>query len=361
MASKRLAAVAALVFAACASDKPAVKTASAAKPPAWLTKVTSNSDMLYFVGSKEGAGSLDEGRAAALDAARAQAAQYVGVKIAASHVDVESTTVADNMARDQVQSQAQALVRSAELADTYSEKISREVGSGVVERYDVWVLVRLPRAEVDKERARQAEEKRQVALASLTRFREGQALEKAGELLQALRRYHDVIQVTKELGTDVPTGDDDIKNAAALRQRAGYAAQGLQAKVRRTIVVAPDWVAGALTKALSAKGFTSRVNLLDDEQSALKAARQDGTPWVIVVRASATPGGNVFSQVAASASLDVRALDAKSGAVVASSLKRAKGVGKTPDAAKEAAANEAGEGAGAELAAALVAKEDVVP
>ena len=361
MGSRRLAVAVALVAAACGSDKPAVKTASAPKPPAWMTKVTSNSDTLYFVGAKEGAGSLEEGRASAADAARAQAAQYVGVKIAATHVDVESTQVADNMATDKVQSQAAALVRSAEIADSSYEKISREVGAGLIERYDVWVLVKLPRAEVEKERARQAEEKRQAASAGLQRFREGQAEERRGDLLQALIRYRDVIAAIHELGADVATGDGEIANAAALRQRSQDAAQALQGKVRRAIVVGPEWVAGALTKALSAKGFAARVNGIEDEQGALKAARADGTPWVIVVRATATPGGNVFSQVAASASLDVRAMDAKSGAVVASSQRQARGVGRSADAARQAAANEAGQGAGAELAAALVARESNVP
>jgi hypothetical protein len=77
-----------------------------------------------------------------------------------------------------------------------------------------------------------------------------------------------------------------------------------------------------------------------------------------VVHATTTPGGRVFAQVAATAALDVRALDARSGAVVASAQTQAKGVGRTPEAAQQAAASEAGLGAGNEVAAALVAKEN---
>jgi hypothetical protein len=47
--------------------------------------------------------------------------------------------------------------------------------------------------------------------------------------------------------------------------------------------------------------------------------------------------------------------------VVASAQKLAKGVGRTPEAAQQAAANEAGVGAGTEVAAALVAKENAGP
>jgi hypothetical protein len=50
-------------------------------------------------------------------------------------------------------------------------------------------------------------------------------------------------------------------------------------------------------------------------------------------------------------------LDAKSGAVVASSSKQAKEVARTPEAAAKAAAREAGLGAGKDLAAQLLDKE----
>ena len=93
-------------------------------------------------------------------------------------------------------------------------------------------------------------------------------------------------------------------------------------------------------------------------QEKLALAKAQGMPWVIVVRATTTPGGPVFSQVAATAALDVRALDAQSGAVVAAAQRQAKGVGRTPEAAQQAAASEAGLGAGNDLAAALVAKEN---
>ena len=81
-------------------------------------------------------------------------------------------------------------------------------------------------------------------------------------------------------------------------------------------------------------------------------------PWVIVVRATTATGGKVFSQVAGTAALDVRALDPQSGAVVASAQKQAKAVGRTAEAAQRAAASEAGLGAVSDLAAALVAKEN---
>jgi hypothetical protein len=348
----------AALLAACGESKPAaIKTTSAPKAPAWLARTTSDSQTLYFSGAKEGASSLEEGKDAALEAARSQAAQYIGVEISAEHSDVMSTEEAENKAKDTVKSRATAMVRSAELADVYYEKISRELGSGTIDRFDVWALIRLPRAEIQKERDRQQQEAKETAKAGLGRYREGLAQEKAGDVLAALVRYRDVLAQLKPLGQNTETGDAQVATAGQLRQLAGDAAASAQVKARRAIVIAPDWVAGAVTQALSAKGFSARTQPGVSEDAALAQAKAQGMPWVIVVHATTTPGGRVFAQVAASAALDVRALDARSGAVVASTQKQAKGVGRTPEAAQQAAASEAGLGAGNDLAAALVAKE----
>jgi len=355
----KLLAAAALVLSACGPDKPAaVKTSSSPKQPAWLTRATNDSSALYFTGAKEGASSLDDGKDSALEAARSQAAQYIGVEISAEHSDVMSTEEAENKAKDTVKSRANAMVRSAELSDVYWEKISREAGSGTIDRYDVWVLIKLPRAEIDNERARQKAEAKETAKAAVARYREALAQQKLGDELAALVRFRDALSKVKGLGQSTETGDAEIASAGQLLQLAQDAANTSQGKVRRAIVVAPDWVAGAVTQALGKQGFTAQTQSDMDEQAALKQARSQSTPWVIVVHATATPGGRVFAQVAATAALDVRALDARSGAVVASAQKQAKGVGRTPEAAQQAAASEAGLGAGNDLAAALVAKEN---
>ncbi len=353
----RLLGLAAFALCACGGEKPAVKTTSSPKPPAWLAKAPTASDTLYFSGAKEGASSLEDGKASAIESARSQAAQYIGVEISAEHRDVMSTEEAENMARDTVKSRANAMLRSAELADVYYERISREVGAGTIDRYDVWVLIKLPRAEVEKERQRQALEAQQTAAAGLARYREGRDLERQGDVIGALVRYRDAAAKAKSVAGSTQTGDREIANASALQQKAQDAASAAQGKARRAIVVAPPWVAGAVTQALAKQGFSAQTGE-GSESAALAQAKAQGLPWVIVVRATTTPGGPVFSQVAATAALDVRALDARSGAVVASAQKQAKAVGRTPEAAQQAAASEAGLGAGNDLAAALVAKEN---
>jgi hypothetical protein len=355
----RILLVGAIALAACGPSTPAaVKTSSSPKSPAWLTKAPNTSDALFFSGAKEGAPSLDDGKGSALESARSQAAQFIGVEISAEHSDVMSTEEAENKAKDTVKSRATAMVRSAELADVYWEKISREAGSGTIDRYDVWVLIKLPRAEIEKERDRQKAEATQTARTALARYREGLAQERAGDELAALVRFRDALAKVKGLGQSTVTGDASVASAGQLQQLLQDAAASAQGKVRRALVVAPDWVAGSVMQALSKQGFSAQTQSGIDQDAALKQARSQGTPWVIVVHATTTPGGHVFAQVAATAALDVRALDARSGETVASAQKQAKGVGRTPEAAQQAAASEAGLGAGNDLAAALIAKEN---
>lgn len=313
--------------------------------------------MVYFSGAKAGADSLDEGTASAADSARAQAAQYVGVEISAAHRDVSSTDLAQDQVEDEVHSRAAALIRSAQVADVYHERISRRAGATTIDRYDVWVLLRLPEAELARERERQAQEMASEAQAAAVRLHEAEAQEQAGDWLSALARYRGVLAATKPMAAGVGTGDRLLPSAGVLRRAAQDAAARAQVQARRAILVAADDIAGPLAQALSAKGFSAQLRPDLDEQAAQAAARAQKIPWVIVARARTTPGGPVFALVAASASLDVRALDARSGAVVAASQKAARGNGRTIEAAAREAASQAGQDAGDELAAALVARE----
>lgn len=358
MRPRVLAAGALLFLAACAEAPSVVKTTSTPKPPAWLVKVPQEGETLYFSGAREGASSLEEGTDAATQAARAHAAEYIGVDVTSEHKDVMSTDLGVDRVTDTVKGRATALIRNARTMDVYYEKFSRKAGATTIDRFDVWVLIRLSRADLQAERVRQQDEQKHTALLALSRLREGQAQEQQGNVLAALARYRDAVAQTRALPQQIDLSDPQLRTAGQLRQAAEDAAAKAQAKARRAVLVAPDWVAGSVAQALSSKGFTAVTQPEGSERQALETARAQGMPWVIVVKGSTVLGGPVFSQVAATASLDVRALESQSGAVVASAVRQTKGVGRTPEAAQQAAANEAGVAAGADLAAALVAKEN---
>ena len=145
-----------LLVAACAAEAPAVvRTASSPKTPAWLVKVQQEGDTLYFSGAREGATSLEEGTDAAMQVARAHAAEYIGVDVSSEHKDVMSTDLGSDRVQDTVKGRATALIRSARMADVYYEKFSRRAGATTIDRFDVWVLIKVPRAELEAERAHQ--------------------------------------------------------------------------------------------------------------------------------------------------------------------------------------------------------------
>ena len=359
-----------LLIGGCAAEAPSVvKTASAPRPPPWILKVPQRGDTLYFAGAREGASSLEEGTDAAMQVARAHAAEFIGVQVSSEHRDVMSTDVASDEVRDTVQGRATALIRHARMSDVYYEKYSRKAGATAIDRFDVWVLIELSRAELEAERARQQQEAKTTAEVALARLRDAEAAERSGNVIAALARYREVVAQTAPLARDVEIAGAQIHTSGQLQVVARDALAKAQAKARRAVLVAPDWASAGvvpgevgpsslfLVQGLSARTFVTVPRPAGSERDALDAARTQGIPWVIVVTGSTAPGGRVFNQTSATASLDVRALEAPSGAVAASVVRSERGFGRTAEAAQQAAANEAGTKAAADLADALVAKE----
>lgn len=353
----------ALTLAACGEPPPSViRTSSSPKAPAWLSRPPTEPGALYFMGAKPSAESLDEGKTAAMDKARDEAAKYIGVNISSEFTSTASTDAGRDQtsATDTVNSRTAALIKNAELVDVYWEKNSRIAGATTIDRWDVSVLMKLNKADLDAERKRQEDEAKATATAMLYRYREGQQLENQQKPLQALVRYRDAAAQLKGIGRSVVTGDPVITTAGSVLQAASDGASRMQQKARQAIVVVPDALAGALSQGLSKKGFSANARPGLNEAGAVQAARTEGLPYVIIVKFSTSPGGQAFGQVAATVTMDVRALDAASGAVVASTQKTAKAFAKQPEAAERAAASEAGVGAGSDIAATLVARETSV-
>ena len=348
-----------LFIAGCAAEAPAVaKTSSAPRPPAWTLRAPQDAETLCFAGAREGATSLEEGTDAATQVARAHAAEFIGVDVSSEHRDVMSTDVGADQVQDTVRSRAAALIRHARMADVYYEKYSRKAGATTVDRFDVWVLIRLSRADLEAERVRQQDELKAAASGAVSRLREAETLENRGDALAAVMRYREVVAQARALPRQLDVADAQLRTCGQLLQIAQDELTRAQAKVRRAVVVGPEWIAGAVVQALSAKGFTAVTQPAGSERAALDSARAQGVPWVIVLTGNTAPGGRIFSQMAATASLDVRALEARSGAVAAAQVKQGKGFGRTTEAAQQAAANQAAVAAGTELVEALMAKEN---
>ena len=349
---------------ACGAPPPSViRSTSNPKLPAWLNRPPSEQGVMYFMGAKPGAETLEDGKTAAMDKARGEAAKYIGVDVSSEFSSTASTDAGSDSfsATDVVKSRTMALIKNAELVDVYWEKNSRIAGASTIDRWDVSVLLKLSKGDLDGERKRQEDEARSLANSMMSRFQEGRAAEAGGQPLLALQRYRDVVSQLKTTAKTVDTGDAVLKNVGALYLAAQDAAKKVQDKARRAVLIGPDLIAGPLTQGLSKKGFSASQRPGLDQGAAVAAAKSEGLPYVIVVKSTTVPGGQAFGQVAAQVSLDVRVLDAQSGAVVASTQKSSKAFGKMPEAAERAAATEVGVAAGSELGALLVAKETPNP
>ncbi len=363
-----LQAIAFVIATACASAPEVVHKNSASQPPKWVVVPPQDGQFFYFVGAKSGAASLDEGKAGALAAALAQASQFIGVKIVAEGSYTQSTEDAENRARSDVHTSTGGQLRSAQIADVYFESMSRVVASGEIDRFDVWVLAKLPKAEAQAERDRQAKEKAAHVEAALGHFEQGRATHDA-----KLAVFH-FREAKRELAAVDDAVDLNRSGFATSRDLSGALDLALSASVgaqRRTAIVftetslgqhSADAVsAGRISEILAGRGFSVMPPLEGDAGNVAVAtalAKQSGARIALLVTASAARTGTVFgTQAAVTATVQVRAIDAQSGEVLAQSDKQGRGIKGDANVAAHEALKQAGEQAAGELAQALLSRE----
>ena len=371
MSRREAIAAASLVIAgACAGTPDVVKKSSAPQPPRWVLVAPQDGQYLYFTGAKSGASSLDEGKAGALATALEQASQFIGVKVTAEGSYTMSTTDSENKARSDVTTSTQGQLRSAQLADAYYEATLRTVGANEIDRYDVWVLVKLPKAEAEAERERRAKEKAAHATAAFAQFSQGKSAQTSGDLKTAVFYFK---QGAAELGTldeavDLNQGGfattRDLSNALQLALRAALAdKRRLHIVYAETALGLPGEgvCAGRLSEIFAEKGFSVLPALAGnagDLAAALAASRGSGAKVAILMTATATRTGTVFgTQAAVTANVSARAVDVQSGEVVAQSDASGRGIKGDPRVAAHEALKQAAELCAQELATALLARE----
>lgn len=371
--SARSIATAALVafVAGCTSKPEIIRNSSAPNPPRWTQTLPQDQRYLYFVGAKSGAPSLEDGRSAALASALSQASQFIGVQVTANETVVDSTRAHESMVRSDVTAKAGGEVRSAELADSYHESLSRIVGATQFDRFDVWVLVRFPREEADRERARQEEARRAEAKLAQARYEEARDASSRGDFRLAVRLLSEADQRLVPLKGQQISLDGPHSTVADLSATVSRALKDAIAERRRTAVVYSERAlgtpsrtpvsAGRIAEILTGQGFVvlapQRGNV-SNEASAIEAARGAGARIALLVSADATRTGTVFgTQASCTANVTVRALDVATGAVLAQADKQARGIRGDAGIAASEALREAAEAAADELAKALIARE----
>jgi hypothetical protein len=214
-------AAAVLAGAGCGSTKqarvergPVLIEKSSRKAPSWTTKVPKKRGNLFFVGTSSTSETLDQGRnLAAADAFR-QIMEAVGIRVSGStsvHEEYRETYRA--VLEGELFTEGKARLRNAELEQTYFEKYRRPDGSLF---YQVWVLVRYAREDLEQEQARLAELEQQKLNEAEDRAASAAGQLESGLFWQAVTGYIDAAAAAARAPDGELLFDRYISRAAAL-------------------------------------------------------------------------------------------------------------------------------------------------
>jgi len=245
-----------MLMSACASAPLIEQSASLAAQPEWTLKPPTSAEAVYFVGLASRALSLEEGSEAARQNAMAQIAKYLGCSI--QTVFIENSSEAGQHVTQRIATDSSARVTGASLIDTYYQKTSRHEGSLNLERYTVYVLVKIDRRNLEQEQRRQ-EAKRISLLTNAEKvYRQGLAKQNAADYLGAVRDFKETGALLAQ--TDGAYGAIDSQDLS-LKASAAYRDSLARLKRYRLEVAVPghagiaERFSEALSAALAAKGF----------------------------------------------------------------------------------------------------------
>lgn len=361
-----------LFLAACASTPEVIRKSSAPIMPGWVNTPPSDGQYLYFVGAASGADSLDAGRGVAIASATNQVAQYIGVNVSELGNFVDSTNAAERLARSSVTTRTNGNIQGVEAVDNYSESMSRQVGATQLDRFDVWVLVRFPRAAADAERGRQAKEHEDRATHAFELLGKARAAKVAGDLVEAMRQLKDARSELSALPGAVDIKNAEFRSSAELGQAVDRLATDVQNALRKCAVVAAETSLGEpasksiagnhLSTIFTAKGFPVLPPLApvagESASAVSDRAKAVGASLAVQIQSSVVRSGTLYgTQAVCVAHVQAQVFDVATGEIVASAEKDGKGVKANEQLAAQLALAEAGDGVAQILVKALLDRE----
>ncbi len=164
------------------------------RKPNWLTKPPSpDSQFLYFVGVKTGAETLEEGKESAIKNSIGEIVDYFGIK-AKTRYEEEKNALSSKI-MDQIIAKGEARISGVGIEEMYYEQWE-ESGYHI---YDVFILLRYPRAEIEKEKMRLEAEKNRKRNEAEEIFNLAKGLKEKGEIASALENYSQALKSLKEI------------------------------------------------------------------------------------------------------------------------------------------------------------------
>lgn len=251
-----------LVSFGCSAPVQIIREASAPARPKWVEVAPQQPDILYFVGIRSSAETLEEGVDSAIKNATAQIAGFLQSKVK-SDFEEHSTEVEQSL-RQQISSKSQASVSGAKIVDLYHEKFKRVDNKYNIARYDVYVLISYPRVEVDKEIARQEKERIEAAQNAYDLYVRGQDEEKSRQLERAKKSYLQALEALKTVDEVVHFEGRDARNSSDLQNLLNAKLNDVVGQMRKVLLTvrvmgpkdANRMFQSSLAAALAQHGFT---------------------------------------------------------------------------------------------------------
>ncbi|MBI3794378.1 MAG: hypothetical protein HY280_06575 [Nitrospinae bacterium] len=343
-----------LIFSAgCASSGGGTVKREMSEPtkPKWIDTIVNDPTRLYYVGGSVGATTKEDGIESATNQAIAKAASYIGVKIS-SQFD-ETTTQSSTDISNKTSAKSAASIVGAKVEKIYWEKVTREQGNFSISKFDVYVQVSLDKSFAEKERARQAEEKKNKAGLALKLFNKSAEKVKQRDYIGAKSALITAKKNLESFDEDVSVpGGTDIKSSKELLE-------AVKGKIN------------SVTELLRRVSLSVKTNFGDEGNSAFSANFSEqltkhgysvSTPEQSQIRIQATArvnrkSGAPLGMHAYAATGDATGINTTNQAVVHSMAFDVKGFNTDDHMAAINALSEAGEKAGEQFAAELSKKE----
>jgi len=309
--------VAAAVIA-CAGPKAHVEIeTSAPRMPYWAKgHVPEPGGHMFFLGTVQGAATLDKGRQRAMESALAQAARYIG-----THIEQKSGGAAGKEERE---AKTRALISRARQDDIYTERTRRIEPGVTIDSWDVYLLVAIPWVTLEAERSRKAGESEKLMDEAQDLVQQARRLLRRGKALRAHARAQEAEERISR-----------VEGASKRRAKVGAAVKDLLARTRRAarsfvlLTSARDRAVAeafrdTLEGKLSAAGFRAvaipapippqRVeSVVGGGPFRLGSRLGRDTAYAVLATVQIEPGGVVFGKRAANAHIRLVVIATRSG------------------------------------------------
>jgi len=170
---------------------PSKTIVTSGKIPEWVKRVPSEVGYIYFVASKTGAATVEDGKKDAFENALIQIAEYLGVKVDSTYMG--GGFQISKKVLDVICMKTKARIEKAYLKEVFTQKHrNEEIGKDF---YDVFVLVRYPVAEAAKERERIKEENRKIVKRAERYFQKGKKNIEDGLISSAFQNFSIALKI----------------------------------------------------------------------------------------------------------------------------------------------------------------------